>query len=183
MANYQLENEVHFLLQLSKGSEIAFETIYKHYSPHLYRKLINILKTDVIAQEVLQDVFIIIWKNRENIDVSKCFYAYLSCIVVNKCYDYFRKISNEKKMYSKLNNVYEYSPIEEGLINKESLMTLYQVIELLPPKRKLIFSLCKVDGKSYEEVSQQLGVSLSTISDHIVKANHFIRNQLLHTDI
>ncbi|RNI33826.1 hypothetical protein EFY79_17715 [Hanamia caeni] len=56
---------------------------------------------------------------------------------------------------------------------------LYDAIELLPPRRKLIFKLCKIECKSYEQISLQLGVSCSTISDHIVKANRFIKTILL----
>jgi RNA polymerase sigma-70 factor (ECF subfamily) len=69
--------------------------------------------------------------------------------------------------------------IEESIINKESSGILYNAIELLPPKRKLIFRLCKVEGKTYAQVSLQLGISLSTISDHIVKANFFIKTQII----
>ncbi len=58
----------------------------------------------------------------------------------------------------------------------------YNAIELLPPKRKLIFRLCKIECKTYGEVSLQLGISLSTISDHIVKANHFIKTQIFKED-
>ena len=69
--------------------------------------------------------------------------------------------------------------VEEHFISKENSGILYQAIELLPPKRKLVFRLCKLEGKTYEEVSLLLGISLSTISDHIVKANLFIKSQLL----
>ena len=177
----QLNNEKEELMQLSQGSEIAFGIIYNRYSPRLYKKIVYILKNDALAQEILQEVFIIVWDKRENIDTSKYFYAYLTCIVVNKCYDYFRKSAREKKLGLKLLDTQEYVSIEENLINKENSMLLYKVIQLLPPKRLLIFRLCKFDGKSYDEVSRELGLSLSTISDHIVKANHFIRTKLLQT--
>ena len=51
----------------------------------------------------------------------------------------------------------------------------YEAIAALPPRRRQIFRLCKLDGKSYEEAALQLGLSTSTISDHIVKATHFIQ--------
>jgi len=86
----------------------------------------------------------------------------------------------DKKLLQKLNGLSGYfDSIDEDVINKESSAILYHAIEQLPPKRKLIFRLCKVEGKSYEEVGLQLGISPSTISDHIVKANLFIKDQII----
>jgi RNA polymerase sigma-70 factor (ECF subfamily) len=75
--------------------------------------------------------------------------------------------------------VCRYNHIEETLVSKESAGMLHQAINSLPVKRRRIFMLCKLDGKSYDEVSRQLGISTSTISDHIVKANLFIRSYML----
>ncbi len=179
---YQLLNDENEKLRnLSGGSEIAFEAIYNHYSPVLYKKIIYIIKDEIIAQEILQEVFIIVWEKRAAIDTTRCFSAYLSCIVLNKCYDYFRRCSKEKKLNSKLSKDGDYLSVEDKLISKENSLLFSKVIQLLPPKRRLIFSLCKLEGKTYDDVSQQLGISPSTISDHIVKANHFIKMKLLHT--
>jgi RNA polymerase sigma-70 factor (family 1) len=180
MPNDNLFNEKQILQQLSQGSEIAFEKIYNFYSQRLYCKVLRLLKSEVIAEEILQDVFLIIWDNRSKLNPDKSFCSYLFCIATNKCYDYYRRIIRDKKLLRKLNQSPGYSDtIEESVINKESSGILYHAIELLPPKRKLIFRLCKVEGKTYEEVSLQLGISPSTISDHIVKANHFIKTQII----
>jgi len=175
-------NVAEALLRLSYGDEVSFAAVYNNFAPELYLKLIKILKSDFLAEDILQDVFLIVWNNREKIDPCKCFQAYLSTIAVNKCYDHLRRIASTGRLYAKL-------PLAENqnqgndqiLISKEESAVLYQTIELLPPKRKLIFKLCKVDGKTYEEVSDQLGISVSTISDHIVKANTFIRSRLHHS--
>jgi len=71
---------------------------------------------------------------------------------------------------------------EEIMISRENHDLLQRAIENLPPQRKKIFALCKIEGKSYEEVSCELGISTSTIRDHIVKANkavklYFYQNQ------
>jgi RNA polymerase sigma-70 factor (family 1) len=172
-------NEAEALLRLSHGDEASFAAIYNNYAPGLYFKLIKILKSDFLAEDILQDVFLIVWNNREKIDLCKCFQAYLSTIAVNKCYDHLRKLASTGRLYAKLPLAENYYPEnDQALISKEESIVLSQTIELLPPKRKLIFKLCKIDGKTYEEVSNQLGISVSTISDHIVKANTFIRSRL-----
>ena len=68
--------------------------------------------------------------------------------------------------------------IDKFLMNRIEGATrnkLQQAINALPPRRRQVFQLCKLDGKSYEEAALELGLSTSTISDHIVKATHFIR--------
>lgn len=175
-------NEPQLIQELSCDSDIAFETIYRQYSPALYLKLLRLLKSKSLAEDVLQDVFIIVWNNRKKIDPGKSFRSYLYCIAVHKCYDYFRKLCREKKMFLKLTaESNHHDENKQNFIAREEATILLQAIDLLPPKRRLIFRLCKVDGKSYEEVSRELGVSLSTISDHIVKANIFIRTKLSHS--
>lgn len=173
-------NEKQTLQQLSQGSEIAFEKIYNFYSQRLYCKVLRLLRSDVAAREVLQDVFLVIWYNRGKLNPEKSFSSYLYCIATNKCYDYYRRIIRNKKLLVKLNEAPSYSETtEQAVTNKESSGILYHAIDLLPPKRKLIFRLCKFEGKTYEEVSKQLGISLSTISDHIVKANLFIKTYII----
>jgi RNA polymerase sigma-70 factor (family 1) len=173
-------NEKQILQQLSQGSETAFEKIYYFYSQRLYSKVLRLVKSDVIAEEILQDVFLVIWDNRSNIDPEKSFCSYLFCIATNKCYDYYRKIKKDKEFLRKLTQPSgNTDTIEQCIINKEFLAIINDAIELLPPKRKLIFRLCKIEYKSYADVSTQLGISLSTISDHIVKANHFIKNEIV----
>ena len=172
-------SEAAVLLRLSQGDEAAFAVIYNNHAPGLYLKLMKMLKSDFVVEDILQDVFLIVWNNREKIDPAKCFQAYLSTIAVNKCYDHLRKIASTGRLYAKLPLAENYYPgNDQLLITKEESAVISQTIELLPPKRKLIFKLCKIDGKTYEEVSNQLGISVSTISDHIVKANTFIRSRL-----
>ena len=180
MLSNDVYNEKLLLQQLSEDSEIAFEKIYNFYSPRLYCRILRMLKSEAIAEEILQDVFLIIWDTRNKLDPEKSFCSYLFCIATNKCYDYYRRMVRDKKLLQKLNGLSGYfDSIDEDVINKESSAILYHAIEQLPPKRKLIFRLCKVEGKSYEEVGLQLGISPSTISDHIVKANLFIKDQII----
>ena len=58
----------------------------------------------------------------------------------------------------------------------EKLVALESTIQNIPPQRQQVFRLCKLEGKSYKEVSELLGISVSTISDHIVNATKFIRS-------
>jgi RNA polymerase sigma-70 factor (family 1) len=173
-----LSNEKELLFELSQGSERAFEKLYKFYSPRVFGKMIKLLKSEPVASELLQDVFLRIWELRQNIDPEKCFKSYLFRIAINKVYDYFRKSARDRKLQFELMKTISEEDviIEENIINTESINLLHQAISSLPPQRQQIFRLCKIEGKSYKEVSSKLSISTSTISDHIVKANNCIRN-------
>ena len=78
-------------MRLLQGDELAFEKIYRLYSPRLYGKLLKLLKSVPQTEEILQDVFLKVWEYRASIDPEKSFRAFLFKIAENKVYDFFRK--------------------------------------------------------------------------------------------
>ncbi|RDC55251.1 hypothetical protein DU508_16875 [Pedobacter chinensis] len=81
--------------------------------------------------------------------------------------------------YMSANNSELYTHIEEDLFAKENKELLQKVIDKLPPQRKKVFTLFRLEGKSYEEISNLLGISPSIVSDHLLKANRFIKAEIL----
>ena len=175
-----LPNEKELVLRLSQGNEQAFERIYNFYSARLYGHLLKLVKSDSVASEILQDVFIKIWEIHPDLDPEKSFRSYLFRIAENKVYDFFRKTASDKKLRQRLlrESTEEYSHIEENISVKENAAILHEAIDSLSPQRSHIFRLCKIDGKTYRQVSDILGISESTISDHIVKANRYLHSYL-----
>ena len=175
-----LQQEKEILLRLLQGDELAFEKIYRLYSPGLYGKLLKLLKSVPQTEEILQDVFLKIWEYRASIDPEKSFRAFLFKIAENKAYDFFRKAARDKKMEAELIalSTLNYMALEEFVADDEKSVLLENAINKLPPQRQQVFRLCKLEGKSYREVSELLGISLSTISDHIVKATKSVRDHL-----
>ena len=179
-------DERELLSLLKQGNEQAFEKIYKVYSSRLFGNVFKMVKSESTTQEILQDVFIKIWNNRASIDLDKSFRSYLFRIAENKVYDFFRKASRDKKIQAQLfaTATEEYEHIETMIHRKENDLLLKKAIESLSPQRQQVFRLIKLDNKSYEEVSRLMGISVSTISDHIVKANKAIREFIFtHNDM
>jgi RNA polymerase sigma-70 factor (ECF subfamily) len=172
--------EQNLVILLSGGEEAAFEELYYLYSPRLLGFLIKLVKSQSHASELLQDVFIKIWNNRQTIDPAQSFRSYLFRIAENAVYDFYRKASRDQKLQAELvkMSVCEYRHVEESLFYKENEELLQHVIEALPPKRRQVFRLIKIEERSYEEVSTLLNISPSTISDHIVKATKFVHERL-----
>ena len=160
-------NEKDLVVLLIEGNEVAFEKLYSLYSDRLLAWLLKLLKSEDIASEVLQDVFIKVWHNRQQIDAEQSFRSYLFRIAENLAYNFFRKAARDKKLQAVLihSACKEYSPIEESLLMKEKSRLLQEAIDALPPKRREVFQLIKMEERSYEEVSLMLHVSTSTIND------------------
>ncbi|GAA3975016.1 RNA polymerase sigma factor [Mucilaginibacter dorajii] len=179
-------NEKELLRLFQKGDETAFNAIYVLYSKQLFRKILHMVNDEHTAKELLQDLFMKIWENRKHIDPAKSFKSYLYTIGVNLVYDHFRKAGRDKQLASQLllMAVDQYTHIEEAIVNKDNMNLIRNAVNKLSPQRKKVFILCKLEGKSYEEVSQELHISTSTIHDHMVKANYAVRNYLnSHPDL
>jgi RNA polymerase sigma-70 factor (ECF subfamily) len=142
------------------------------------------VKSEDDAKELLQDVFFKVWTKRDFIDVEQSFRSYLFQIAKYTVYNHIRRKKLEDQIldYIYIHSVEGYTHIEEELLYKENEEWLLGIIERLPLQRKRIFKLCKIEGKSYIEVSELLGISTSTINDHIVKATRFIREQYRGSD-
>jgi RNA polymerase sigma-70 factor (ECF subfamily) len=173
-------NEKELLLLLKQGSQYAFEQLYLAYSKRIFGNIIRLVRSTDTAQELLQDIFLKLWNNREQIDPDQSFRSWLFRIAENTAYDFFRRAARDEKIKRELLKaaVSMYHHVEEALYTKENVHIIQSAIEALPAQRKKVFHLCKIDGRSYEDVSAQLGISTSTISDHIVKATRFIREYL-----
>jgi len=174
-------DEHELLSQLKAGDKLAFARLYELYSRPLYFNLLKLLKTEQAAEEILQNIFFIIWEKREAITINQSIKGYLFRIAENKVHDFFRKMKRNRKLYDYIQEVScgEYEDVEIKILHSEETALLNKAIENLPPQRKRVFYLCKMEGKSYQEVSRLLGISASTINDHIVKATRAVRDFIL----
>jgi RNA polymerase sigma-70 factor (ECF subfamily) len=180
MVNKLLPDEKELLIELSRNSAQAYTRLYQFYFPRLYGKLFKQLKSKADVNEILQEVFMKLWELRASIDPEKSFRSYLFRIAENKVYDFFRKSAIEKNIHRQFLKADkgQYSYIHEEIESKENDVILNYAINSLPPQRRAIFRLCKLEEKSYKDVSEKLGISTSTISDHIVKAKSYLKKYL-----
>ena len=173
-------DEKELLIQLREGNEDAFDFFYQKHSSQIFRKLYKMTRVSSISEELLQDVFVKIWEKRHLIDPEKSFRSYLFQIAQNLVYDLYRKVARDERLQSEIKRSFvEFQYLtEESIHLKDTQQIISQAIDTLPPQQKLVFTLCKIEGKSYDEVSTALGVSTSTINGHIVKATKSIKRYM-----
>jgi RNA polymerase sigma-70 factor (family 1) len=180
LASDILNNEEQLLSNLAAGDQQAFDAIYWHYSPALYRNIIRLIKSEDLANELLQDIFIKLWERRKQLTIQTTLANYLMVVSRNAVADMFRKIKRDKNLHHHIIEIAATELYQHTIINDDTgrAAVLNKAIETLPPARAKVFRLIKIEGKSYQEVSKELGISTSTISDHIVKATKSIRTFL-----
>jgi len=179
-------NTTFLVQQMQLGSEQAFTRLYDYFSTPLYRNIFRMVKDEDITEELLQDLFLKLWTKRSDLDHRKPLKPYLYKIAASLVYNYFRKVAQDKRLVGQLilSTVDHISSVEDEIVGREALDLLKEAINHLPPQRRLVFTLCKLEGCSYKEVGDRLGISGATINEHIVKANKAIKDFFLtHQDV
>lgn len=165
-----------------QGDKKAFESVYSAFSRPLYRRILYLIKDPDEADEILHNLFIKIWTSREQINPDKNLYAYFVQAATSMTIDQLRKNIRTQVLHDKLvssTHGHTSVSVEESYISKEDWKILESAIEQLPPQRRLIFRLCKIEGKSYQEVSESLSISQATISNQLVLAMKSLRKFVL----
>lgn len=177
-----LSEETELLTKLKAGDRNAFERIYKAYHYRLIGHLIHLLKSTDLAQEVVQDTFIALWDNRGTIHTDSSIMPYLYRVASNKSYNIFNKATHDQKYRAYLYPILEegYEQIESSLFQKEQRQILEQIMNKMPMRQREIFTLCKLEGKSYEQVAIELHISIHTVHTQIKRANQLIKENLLN---
>ncbi|UKJ06765.1 RNA polymerase sigma factor [Solitalea lacus] len=178
-----LEDDIlqQLLIKLKEGDESAFTALYKAYSKPLYLRILRMVKNAEDAEELLQELFIKLWNNRETIDLEKSFQSYMYTIAQNLVYNFFRKVANDQTLINSLvANTMDYClDAQELLENKEKSLLLQRAIDQLTTQQKRVFQLCKIEDKSYAETAELLGISIATVNSHMTKSLQSIKDFVL----
>lgn len=174
-----VDEEIVLLKQLAQGNEKSFETLYYAYRIKVFGGILKLVKSSDFAQDILQDVFVKVWQNRSKINPDKSFKSYLYAITQSAVYDFFRKLASDKTKTDQLIALsvnHYFNDIEEELSYKDMEKHLRDILDIMPERCREVYVLCKLEGRSYDEVAQLLNISTATINNHIVKASRIIKS-------
>lgn len=163
--------------KISNEDEGAFNELFAQYWGKLYNYAFTFSKSRELSIEATQDVFIKIWTRRALLQEISNFESYLFTTARNTIVD---SIKANLKVYIE-NEEIEDLALEEAdqpdilFTTKELNGRLNAVIETLPPIRKKVFKLHRLDGMTYEEIGQLLNISKNTVKEHIKLSLKHIR--------
>ena len=178
MQDYKIQSDPILVKNLSKGNLLAFNTLYKMYSGRLYRFANGYLKSEAEAEELVQEVFTIIWEKRAELKEELSFKSFLFTIAFNIIRKHFRT-----KAYL---TGYLNSGIADDLDMQTSDKIIYdslykylsELVDQLPTKRKEIFIRSRFKGQSIKEIAEEMHISNKTVENQLTDALKFIRTNL-----
>lgn len=165
--------------ELRDGSQEAFSDLFKIYSKKLYNFSYKYTQSGPEAEEVVQEVFLKIWKNRTKLDPELSFNAYIITIAKNHIFNGMKKKANEQFYKQYLTN----QGTNDNSTENKIIFTNYEevaqeCIDKLPPKRKQIFMLRRESGLTIKEIAEKLNISSSTVENQMNKAMKTIKIDL-----
>jgi RNA polymerase sigma-70 factor (ECF subfamily) len=173
-----IENEAQLVRNLSKGNILAFNTLYYEYSSRLYRFAFGYLKTEVEAEELVQEVFKIIWEKRVDLKKELSFKSFIFTIAFNIIRKHFRTKSYLSEYFK--TGISDDQDLET--FQKITYDSLYQyiteLVNQLPIRRKEIFIKSRFEELSIKEISEELKISHKTVENQLTEALKFIRTNL-----
>jgi RNA polymerase sigma-70 factor (ECF subfamily) len=159
----------------------AFNELYwKHYQA-VYANIYRLLKDVAAAEDVLQDVFLTLWEKRSGLQDHLSVEGWLFSISFNKSVSYLKAFQKQQvslKEKQSLDDAFTL-PSDGSPVNGTDPMDQLQLaIEQLSPQKKKVFVMCKVEGKSYQEVADALQISKHTVKEYLSQSVSFIRDYL-----
>jgi len=183
MKYHTLENESQLVKGLAKGNILALNTLFKEHSNRLYCFAFGYLKSEAEAEELVQEVFTIIWEKRANLKKELSFKSFLFTIAFNIIRKHFRNKAYLSEYFKNGKNV----DLDIHTSQKINYNSLYQyiteLVDQLPERRKEIFIKSRFEGLSIKEIAEKLKVSHKTVGNQLTDALKFIRTNLNRENI
>lgn len=186
MATYPLSNEQELLFGIARGEERAFKTVYYHYCPLVYAFSLKYLKSHDRAEEVVQEIFLKLWRMGQQLRQIKNLENFLLAMSRNRSIDHLRQMKLETVHQDFLRHeIGDYcNSTEEVILLKETNKIVEKGITLLPTQQKLVYTLCRTEGRPHSEVARELQLSPETVKRHMKLALRFLRSYVAsHTDL
>ena len=179
--------DISLLYELKKGNREAFNGVFRYYYPRMMASMVE----QKAAEDIVQDVFLYVWENREKLYVSDGFHSYLFQSAYTRCLDYFKKNLSIEKYHSHTYEKYleDYqdllkgdNPVIEELSVKDFYRHLYELLEHLPVQRREVFILTYIKGLTTKEVAEQTRMPQRTVESHLYLALRFLKGHMSRND-
>jgi RNA polymerase sigma-70 factor (ECF subfamily) len=165
---------------IRRGDEQAFEKTFRQYYPRLCNYAGSLLKDEEEGEEVVQTVFLTIWEKREDLEITLSLKSYLYRAVHNHCLNRFkhasvREVHREHTLYFSSDS---HESVTEVIHANELQERIEKAVSNLPEQCQKAFRMSRFEELKYQEIADQLGISIKTVENQIGKALKILRTEL-----
>lgn len=177
MSKYDGFSDRELIALLQKNDEGALRAIYDIHIRQLHYFVLKTAKSRELAEDIVQDVFIKVWDNRLHIDPTLPFKPYLYTLAKRHLLNLLKRIQHESGI---IEEIRKYTSAIENTTDleldfEESNMLINEAISKLPAQCRTVFLKCKIQGLSYRQAAEELGITEGTVNSQMVKALKNIR--------
>lgn len=177
-------NDIALFRRVRKDDRLALNTLFANYYQKLCAFAHTYLNHAGESEEVVADVFINLWKNRERLEIRKNFRAYIYIAVRHACVGLIKK---NKPDFEEITDVMENTFVdpetpEQALQLHELMDEIRQTVDSLPLRCRQIFIMSRYDGLKYKEIAEILSLSEKTVENQLMKALAILRGRLYGHD-
>lgn len=176
------------IIDLKKGSEFAFRHLVESYQSKVFNTVLSIMQSMEEAEDISQEVFVEIYESIQQFRGDAKLSTWIYRIATTKALEAYRKKKAAKRfaiftsLFGEDTEVVHHPPDFEhpGIVleNKERGKVLFKAIAKLPDNQRVAFTLCNIEGLSYQEITEVMQVSLSSVESLIFRAKTNLRKIL-----
>jgi RNA polymerase sigma-70 factor (family 1) len=154
-----------------------FETIFREHYEALAGYAFSILRSKENAEDVVQDVFIRIWKNTPQVIETSQVKYYLLTAVKNSCISFLRKQANKAHVQPEDAQLHTLpdEPVAIKETRKDSQAMISEAFSLLPPQCLVVFKMSRFGKLTYQQIADELNISIKTVENQVGKALRIMR--------
>lgn len=178
--NQTTSTDQELLTDLRNGDNDAFEALYHRYFVSLCKYAYKKLQDECVVEELVQDVFVDLWKKRTTLDIDGQIAGLLFAMLRNKALHGLRARLIQSKHYEEFSLLHKHDMSEEltdKLYARQAQEKMNTAINQLSPQCRQAFTLSRYENLSYKEIAQKMGISVNTVEKHIGKALNFLRQE------
>ena len=167
------------LERLRRGDTSAFDTIFRTWYGPLVGTAERMLRDRAVAEELVQDVMLELWRRRETLAADGSAQAYLFQATRNRVLNHLRHLRIEQRSEPEIRGESSSSPrADSALVHEELDVAVQKAVQALPDRCREVFELSRVHGLKYAEIAKTLGISVKTVEAQMGKALRTLRERL-----
>lgn len=177
MSNKKLHENLYLKIVFEDDHD-AFNELFFEFYPALCVFAGRYISSPEACEDIVQEVFYNIWKNRKILNIHSSFRNFLVTSVRNSCTDYLRKKSSHKKYLENLTPAYSTETPGQVYTIKELEEMIQIALEKLPENIQLAFNMSRTEKMTYNEIATEMNLSVKTIESYMSQALKMLREKL-----